>query len=142
MKKFLIALSPLAIISALTYVTWRAAQPVQIDAVHKDGSHTDILVTHFPLTDRGRIEWWEHNRARLKADYGIPEPDEEGNFTVVFWAWDGVYRVWGSVHGDSDLFCFEDKPEEANCIIKSDQPLEVTRRRDGFFYDIGPPPSH
>jgi hypothetical protein len=137
-KKCLMALSLLLVFSALAYGLWRMAQPVQIDAVHKDGSHSNILVTHFPLTNRGRIEWWENNRARLMTDYGIPEPDEEGNFTVLFWAWDGVYRAWGSVHGDSDLRCFEDKQDEANCIIKSDTPLEVSRFSDGrFVYYIG-----
>lgn len=140
-RKFLIAISLLSLLSALAYGVWRVAQPVQVDAVHKEGAHSDILVTHFRLTDRGRIEWWENNRARLKTDYGVPEADEDGYFTVLFWAWDGVYRVYGSVYGDSDLRCFEDKPEEANCIVKSDQPLQVTRLRDGsFFYDIGPYP--
>jgi hypothetical protein len=132
-RKFLIAISLLSLFSALVYAVWRGSQPVQIDAVHKQGTHSDILVSHFPLTDRGRIEWWENNRARLKTDYGIPEPDEEGYFTVLFWAWDGVYRVYGSVYGDSDLRCFEDKPDEARCIIKSDQPLRVVRLRDGGF---------
>jgi hypothetical protein len=137
-RKFLVAISLVSLLLALAYGVWRIAQPVQIDAVHKDGSHSNILVTHFPLTDRGRIEWWENNRARLMTDYGIPEPDEEGNFTVLFWAWDGVYRVYGSVYGDSDLRCFEDKPEEANCIIKSDTPLQVSRFSDGrLIYYIG-----
>jgi hypothetical protein len=140
-KKLLIAISSLSLLSALAYTVWRGSQPVRIDAVHKKGFHSDILVTHFPMTDRGRIEWWENNKAQLQIDYGVPEPEEGGYFSVLFWAWDGVYRVWGSVYGDSDLRCFEDKPEEANCIIKSDQPLEVTRLRDGsFFYDIGPYP--
>jgi hypothetical protein len=138
MKKLLIALSLLSLLSALAYAVWRGAQPVQVDAVHKGKYSSDILVTHFPLTDRGRIEWWENNRARLMTDYGVPEPDEEGYFSVMFWAWDGVYRVDGSVYGDSDLFCLEDKLEEARCIIKSDQPLWVIRSRDGrLTYYIG-----
>jgi Enterobacterial putative membrane protein (DUF943) len=99
MKKILVAFSLMSLLSALAYSAWRVAQPVQVDAVHKDVSRSHLLVTHFPLTDSGRIEWWENNRARLTTDYGIPEPDEEGNFTVLFWAWDGVYRVYGSVYG-------------------------------------------
>jgi hypothetical protein len=138
MKKLLVALSLLSLLSALAYFVWRGSQPVQIDAVHKKGFHSDILVTHFPLTDRGRIEWWEENSARLMSEYGVPEPDEEGSFRVFFWAWDGVYRLDGSVYGDSDLYCFEDKPEEARCIIKSDLPLQVSRSRDGrLTYYIG-----
>jgi hypothetical protein len=138
MKRFFIALSLISLFSALAYAVWSGSQPVQIDAVHKYRSHSNILVSHFPMTDRGRIEWWENNKARLKTDYGVPEPEEDGYFKVVFWAWDGVYRVYGSVYGDSDLRCFEDKPEEARCIIKSDLPLQVSRSRDGrLTYYIG-----
>jgi hypothetical protein len=138
MKRFLIALSLISLLSALAYGVWRGLQPVQIDAVHKGKYSSDILVSNFPLTDRGRIEWWENNKAQLMTDYGVPEPNEEGYVSVMFWAWDGVYRVYGSVYGDSDLFCFEDKPEEARCIIKSDQPLQVSQLSDGrLIYYIG-----
>jgi Enterobacterial putative membrane protein (DUF943) len=138
MKRFLIALAVISVLSASAYGLWRSAQPVQVDAVHKTNYFSHILVTHFPLTDHGRIEWWENNRARLLAKYDVPETNADGSFSVLFWAWDGVYRVDGSVYGDSDLFCFKDIPEEARCIIKSDQPLKVDRLENGsFLYDTG-----
>jgi len=137
-KKIQLTIFLLLLLLALTYGVWRMAQPVQVDAIHKDGSHSNILVTHFPFTDRGRIEWWEKNKARLITEYGIPEPDNDGDYTVLFWAWDGVYRKYGSVYEDSDLRCFEDKKDEARCIIKSDIPLHVSRSRHGrLTYYIG-----
>ncbi|MBT8767886.1 DUF943 family protein [Metapseudomonas boanensis] len=126
---------PLA--AAVLYGAWRLSQPVQIDAVHRDGSYSNVLVRHFPLTDRGRIDWWEQNKAWLKNGYGIPEPEADGSFVVLFWAWDGVYRVDRGIDQDSDLRCFDDLPPgQANCIVKSDIPLEVSRSRDGglIFY--------
>lgn len=135
LKKISLTLTFAAI---LLYGGWRIYQPVEIDAVHKDRgvSYASVLVRHFPWTVRGRIEWWEQNRERLRAEYGIPHPDTDGTFQVVFWAWDGIYRVNHGTDEDSDLRCFEDMTVDARCIEKSEQPLLVRKLRDGrvVFY--------
>ncbi|MBD2796733.1 DUF943 family protein [Xenorhabdus sp. 18] len=41
-----------------------------------------ILVRHFPITDRGKINWWEKNKAMLKDKYGIPVTDKKGYITM------------------------------------------------------------
>lgn len=127
----------LAVTSISLYGMWWLSQPVQVDAVHRDGSFSDVLVRNFPRTDRGRIKWWERNKAWLKAEHGIPEPDADGYFEVVFWSWDGVYRVDSGTDEDSDLRCFEDMKVAARCIEKSDRPLLVRRLRNGsYVFDI------
>ncbi|WP_371368344.1 DUF943 family protein [Pseudomonas sp. QL9] len=116
---------------------WWASLPTKIDAVHRNGNFSDVLVSPFPLTDSGRIEWWENNKAHIKAEYGIPEPKPDGYFEILFWSWDGIYRVDHGTDEDSDLRCFADMPGKANCIVKSNIPLQVTHLRDGgFVFDI------
>lgn len=126
---------PIFTLSVCAYALWWLSQPTQVDAVHRDGSvsYAAVLVTHFPLTDRGRINWWLENKERLKLQYGIPAPDEDGSYKIVFRAWDGIYRIDSGTDEDSDLRCFQDMQEEANCIVKADIPLEVSRRRDGSY---------
>ena len=118
-------------------VVWWESHPTKIDAVHRNGNFSDVLVSHFPLTDSGRIEWWEKNKAYIKAEYGVPEPNPDGYFEILFWSWDGTYRVDHGTDEDSDLRCFADVPGKARCMVKSNIPLQVTHLRDGgYIYDI------
>lgn len=72
----------------------------------------DIIVDHFALTDRGRINWWLSQRDMLKKKYNIPSGQE---FVLTVWdVGDGYLR-------DSpreDYFCFTDMTSEKNCIEK------------------------
>lgn len=122
------------------YVAWCISQPVRVDAVHREGgaSHVSVLVSNFPWTDRGRINWWLQNKERIKIQFGIPAPDADGSFEIVFWAWDGIYRIDHGADEDSDLRCFNDMQEKANCIVKNDIPLQVSRLKSGItIFDIG-----
>lgn len=121
------------------YLGWWLSLPVKIDAVHRDGgrSYASVLVRNFPWGDRRRIEWWEKNKTQLQVEYGIPAPDADGTFEIVFWAWNGVYKVDHGTDEDSDLRCFEDMKVAARCIEKSDRPLLVRRLGDGsYVFDI------
>lgn len=98
---------------------WYLNQPVQISAVHsQQGKRSAVLAANLPLTQEGKIAWWREHEGLLKAEYGIPDTYPDGNFSVVFWAWDGGYRVDRGTDEDSDLLCFDDMPGKANCIEK------------------------
>ncbi|CDH19205.1 DUF943 family protein [Xenorhabdus bovienii] len=115
------------------YGIWWLLQPVEISAVHRGsgkGSST-VLVRHFPLTDSGKIAWWEKNKQSLKTNYGIPYTDDDGSFMVYFLYWDGTYRIDRGTDQDSDLLCFSDMNAEANCIEKKGIALSVSRNREG-----------
>ncbi len=84
-NKKIISLGLLVIIVLLSYWLWLSLCPVEIVAVHREGSHSSVLVKTFPLTDKGKINWWLKNKEMLKSKYNIPEPDVDGSFTVVFW---------------------------------------------------------
>ena len=95
---------------------WDDIYPVKIIDVHRNTDHPgydDIIVDHFPLTDRGRINWWLSQRDMLKNKYNIPSGPES------------VLTVWDVGEGylrDSpreDYFCFPDMTSEKNCIEKN-----------------------
>lgn len=99
----------------LAYVFWLSWRPVKIVAVHEDRHFSDILVENFPFTDKGKIEWWLKNKAMLKAKYGIPRPEPDGAFTMVFWLFGDGYKE----NDGYDRLCFDDMKTTINCIDKN-----------------------
>lgn len=108
----------------IVFSLWEDIYPVKIIDVHRSTNslgYDDIIVDHFPLTDRGRINWWLSQRDMLKKKYNIPSGQR---FVLMVWdVGDGYLR-------DSpreDYFCFPDMTSEKNCIEKNNL-LEVTFR--------------
>nr|WP_276047304.1 MULTISPECIES: DUF943 family protein [unclassified Pantoea] len=98
----------------LAYVFWLLLRPAEIVAVHKNGNHSYVLVKNFPFTDKERIDWWQENKSMLKNSHGVPAPDNDGYFTVVFWDFGDGYKE----EGKYDRLCFEDMKPPVNCIAK------------------------
>ena len=103
-------------LAVIVYSSWEHIYPVKIIDVHRSTDkfdYDDIIVDHFPLTDRGRINWWLSQRDMLKEKYNIPSGQE---FVLMVWdVGDGYLR-------DSpreDYFCFPDMTSEKNCIEKN-----------------------
>ena len=103
---------------------WDYIHPVKIIDVHRSTdslAYDDIIVDNFPLTDRGRINWWLSQRDMLKKKYNIPSGQR---FVLTVWnLGEGYLR-------DSpreDYFCFPDMKTEKNCIEKNNL-LEVAFR--------------
>ena len=94
---------------------WEDIYPVKIIDVHRSTDrpgYDDIIVGHFPLTDRGRINWWLSQRDMLKKKYNIPSGQE-----FVLMVWDvGCGYLRDSPR--EDYFCFPDMTSEKNCIEK------------------------
>ncbi|MGE1562550.1 DUF943 family protein [Pantoea septica] len=113
-KKILI-LFFLAVCVLLSYWIWLCLRPVEIVAVHQENNYSDVLVRSFPPTDKGKISWCLENKNMLKEKYGIPKPDSEGLFTVIFWYFGDSYKE----EGKYDRRCFEDMKPPKNCIEKN-----------------------
>jgi hypothetical protein len=113
-NKKIISVGLLVIMVLLGYWLWLSLPPVEIVAVHREGSHSSVLVKSFPLTDKGKINWWLKNKEMLKSKYNIPVPDADGSFTVVFWYFGDGYKE----EGKYDRRCFEDMKTKVNCIDK------------------------
>lgn len=88
---------------------------VEIVAVHQRNNYSDVLVKSFPLTDKGKIQWWFENKDKLKNQYNIPQPASYGGFTVTFWLFGDGYQE----EGKYDRLCFDDMPTKKNCIDKN-----------------------
>ncbi|MTD39314.1 DUF943 family protein, partial [Erwinia sp. CPCC 100877] len=79
-KKITILL--LAGLALLICWIWLCLRPVEIVAVHDNGNHSYVLVRNFPLTNKGKINWWLKNKDMLKEKYNIPKPASYGSWTV------------------------------------------------------------
>ncbi|WP_016257500.1 DUF943 family protein, partial [Yersinia pestis] len=69
------------------YTAWEITRPVEIVGVHIDnfseGYYSNyIIVKNFPVTDKGKISWWENNKIFLKEKYGVPKNYIDGRFSV------------------------------------------------------------
>ena len=97
------------------YCLWLSLRPVEIVAIHQDGNSSDVLVRNFPFTDKGKMSWWLENENMLKQKYNIPQPEKDGNFTVIFWLFGEGYKETDGY----DRLCFDDMPPPLNCIDKN-----------------------
>ncbi|WON77770.1 DUF943 family protein [Serratia sp. UGAL515B_01] len=93
---------------------WLPLRPVEIVAVHQRHHFSDVLVIGFPITDKGKINWWLENKEMLKAKYNIPKLASYGNFSITFWNFPEGYK-----EDEYDRLCFDDMKTDKNCIDKN-----------------------
>ncbi|MBT0725523.1 DUF943 family protein [Rosenbergiella sp. S61] len=99
----------------LSYWLWLSLRPVEIIAIHhRSSGFSDVLVTSFPPTDKAKINWWLKNKDMLNDKYGIPKPDRNGHFYLIFWLFGEGYKELGKY----DRLCFDDMKPPVNCIEK------------------------
>ena len=97
------------------YVLWLLLHPVEVIAVHKNDSHSYVLVKNFPFTDKGKINWWLKNKDVLEDKYKIPSPASDGSFVIIFWDFGKGYKETDGY----DSLCFNDMKPPINCIDKN-----------------------
>ncbi|WBF44074.1 DUF943 family protein [Serratia rubidaea] len=106
---------PLLMFCILTfYVSWLLLRPIDIVATYENRHFSSVLVNNFPLTTKGKIEWWLQNKDMLKERYGIPKPASYGDFSITFWLFGDGYKE----EGKYDRRCFDDMKTKVNCIEK------------------------
>ncbi|WP_120507812.1 DUF943 family protein [Rahnella bruchi] len=54
----------------------------EIIFVHHAEGVTDIVVKNFPITQIGKIPWWEAHEGAIKKKYGLPKSDENGVYYI------------------------------------------------------------
>ncbi len=94
---------------------WLWYRPVEVIAVHQRCNSSTILVKDYPVTDKGKIEWWLKNKNMFQTKYNFPKPDESGIYNVVFWDFGEGYKE----ESKYDRLCFDDMPPPKNCIDKN-----------------------
>jgi len=99
----------------LGYWLWLSLRPVDIIAVHhRSSGFSDVLVTTFPPTDKGKIKWWLKNKDMIEDRYDIPKPDKDGYFYLTLWLFEEGYKE----EEKYDRLCFKDMKKPVNCIEK------------------------
>lgn len=112
-----------SIVISGTLLGWYYFQPTEIIDVHrlKNKNSFDIIVKHLPITDKGKIQWWDKNKLKFNKENNIHL--EPYDYSINFWISD--YKVDRGTDQDSDLLCFDDMKVKANCIEKYNQPMTI-----------------
>ena len=136
--KYLLQLSGVMATAYFICASWQDFEPVEIVAVHKNKVVSNVLVKNFPVTDRGKLDWWQKNHAWLKEKYGVPEFAQDGSFSVWFWRFGDGYKKLPTHDfrlsvNTPQFLCFREMKTEKNCIEK-DPLLTVDTGSDGSIY--------
>ncbi|QKJ85000.1 DUF943 family protein [Paramixta manurensis] len=107
-------------------VVWISLRPVQIIAIHHNGAYTDIVVKHFPLTEKQKITWWKKNGQSIEKKYGFPTDEIDGYSSISIWNIGDGYKEKGKY----DRKCFNDMKNKENCIEK-DRLLIIENYKNG-----------
>ncbi|QNK31616.1 DUF943 family protein [Serratia sp. JUb9] len=122
--------SLLVVCTFIVCLSWMLLRPIEIIVVHKNDNFSDVLVTNFPLTDKGKINWWLENKDKLSKNYGIPNPSlDSGRFSITFWDFGDGYKKKEKY----DRICFPEMKTDVNCIEK-DAVLIVSNNRAGSVF--------
>ncbi len=111
------------ILLGIIFFILKISEPVEIVDVHQERNNSNVLVRNFPYTDNGKLSWWNENKDILKKEYGIPNPDESGRYSITFWNFNEGYKVMPKSvprlsFQTTDLRCFKDRKVKDNCIEK------------------------
>lgn len=128
-KKAIFMLS-FSVFLLLASALWLSLRPVEVIAVHKDGSHSYVLVKKFPFTEKGKLKWWLKNKDALKDKYKIPSPASDGSFVVVFWDFGDGYKETDGY----DNLCFNDMKPPMNCIEKNSLLMVRNSENTGSYF--------
>ncbi|MDU4094821.1 MAG: DUF943 family protein [Pantoea sp.] len=112
----------------LLFIVYRSIQPVKIIGVHRPGETLAVvIVKNFPLTRHGKISWWENHQQQLQEMNGFINSPE--NHIILFLQTE--YKKDSGTDQDSDLLCFKEMPDAANCVSKDNRPLLIWHYPDG-----------
>ncbi|WON77168.1 DUF943 family protein [Serratia sp. UGAL515B_01] len=110
---------------------WLSQHPVKIVDVHKKNEFSAVLVENFPLTDKGKIRWWLENKNILKEKYNIPNPAQDGFYSVIFWDFGDGYK-----EDKYDRRCFDDMKTNKNCIEKNSLIIIKNNKHNITFFTL------
>ncbi|MCP1438617.1 hypothetical protein J3D56_002053 [Erwinia persicina] len=129
---------PALVVVSWLYVIVMMLRPVEVIAVHQNHSVTDILVKNFPLTNKGKIEWWKENARKLDKQHPFLLNRKGETFWVTIWDFKDGYQqekpddtTFFPSHSTDHLLCFENIKAEERCIKKENWLMQVTRATTG-----------
>ncbi len=123
MRKIIVIVTVLCI-SVSAYLL--LLRKTEIIFVHHVKGDTDIVVRNFPLTQVGKIIWWENNKDSPLIRNEMSDVDEYGNYFVgiedvgvgFIKVSEASFTSWYSF-SRNDLICFDEIKSESRCIEKN-----------------------
>lgn len=113
-EKFIYIVTIAILFCSVVIYLW-SGRPVEIVDVHYySGKDINILARHFPITDRGKLNWWRENERKILEKYNLPEND----FSVYIWDFGDGYQKLSPYDAEDEFYCFPDIKSESKCIKK------------------------
>ncbi|OTA21201.1 hypothetical protein Xbed_00854 [Xenorhabdus beddingii] len=106
------------VIIYIFYVLLRSVEIINVHSMTPGSGYRIVLVKNFPLTNWGKVHWWNRNKEMLKEKYDVFQPAYDGNYEIIFVDIGNGYKVDNGTDEDSDLLCFDDINTKANCVEK------------------------
>lgn len=95
----------------------------------------DVVVDHFPFTDRDRIHWYVDHKSELREKYGIPG---KLGYAITIWnVGDGFLSFKDNARRIDDLYCFGDIESDERCIEKNIPLIVYLSENNKEFFDMG-----
>ncbi|MBU9846341.1 DUF943 family protein [Rahnella ecdela] len=115
----------------------------EIIHVDQDVGAMVIVVKQPPLTQEGKIIWWEVHEGAIKKKYGLPKPEENGVYYIsVTDGGNGFKKVsqdnsnWFSF-SNRKLYCFDEVKSEERCLEYNDIMTIIHDENNKISYLIG-----
>ncbi len=119
-KKFIYIVTIAILFCSVVIYLW-SGRPVEIVDVHYySGKDINILARHFPITDRGKLNWWRENERKILEKYNLPKND----FSVYIWDFGDGYQKLSPYDAEDEFYCFPDIKSESKCIKNIYMPAE------------------
>lgn len=113
------------ILMTILFIYFFFMRKARVIYVHEDEYNTVIVVRNFPITQWGKIFWWENNKGFIKEKYGVPRNYNMGDYSIaILNESDGFKKdteanfYWFSFE-HADLYCFDEIKSEKRCVEKN-----------------------
>lgn len=111
--------------------------------VNQDVAIMSIVVKQPPLTQKGKIIWWEAHEDAIKEKYGFPKPDENGVYYISLTDGENGFKKssednsnWFSF-SNRKLYCFDEIKSEKRCFDNNEIMTVLHDGNNKISYLIG-----
>ncbi|MGB8668062.1 MAG: DUF943 family protein [Serratia inhibens] len=128
--KLLLLMVGFFFLSILVCFLWMKVRPVDIILTY---GNRDIIIKNPPITDKGKIIWWQKNEHAIQMKYGIPKPERNGSYSVSIWDFGDGYEIYreDSLFASrlEDLYCFDE--DKKICLEKKNEVITIYKTSVG-----------
>lgn len=120
------------LVASIIYINFFRQTEIMI--TDQNLNFSNVAVKNFPLTEKGKIEWWKINKATLQKKFNIPAQAKDGDWYISIWNYGdgfkakpkGDIKVFNS--DTQDMMCFNNDSEK--CIDK-DLIMRIENNKSG-----------